>query len=205
MRCATFDVSIWNRATYIHSHKLGHIWIIFYIGRIVQKLFNLSITRILRSSSTISFFEVLKIDASDLASISAGTTLSIEYANFLWRERNNLRNTNGNSSYMQIQKKSVYFWKEESWMFIMQSAQSIFTVVIDITINYFLFLSYFSICTYSMIYLFMLLNLENFKVEIFEFALPIMKTQNGKFLCKKTNWWNTVRESVHIKQFIYRW
>jgi hypothetical protein len=69
---------------------------------------------------------------------------------------------------------------------------------------YFLFLNNFSICTYSMIYLFMLLNFENFKVEIFEFALPIMKTQNGKLLCKKTNWWNTVRESVHIKQFIYR-
>ena len=105
-----------------------------------------------------------------------------------------------------VQKSQLISEKREVECLFMQPAQSIFTVVIDITINYFLFsLKLFQyLYRYSMIYLFMLLYLENFKVEIFEFALPIMKTQNGKFLCKKTNWWNTVRESVHIKQFIYR-
>ena len=101
-------------------------------------------------------------------------------------------------------KKSQFISEKRKVECLFMQSPSIFSVVIDITINYFLFLSYFSICTYSMIYLFMLLYPRPQKVEIFEFALPIMKTQNGKFLCKKTNWWNTVRESVHIKQFIYR-
>ena len=70
-------------------------------------------------------------------------------------------------------------------MFIMQSAQSIFTVVIDITINYFLFLSYFSICTYSMIYLFMLLYPRPQKVEIFEFALAHNEDTKWQVLVQK--------------------